>query len=450
MEGNERRFFYGWIVVAIGFVTMALAYGVRYMYPVFFVALEEQFGWTRTQTYGSFSLKMSIYAFTAPLAGALFDRFGPRKVFPIAALVVALGLIGCSQITELWHLYLFGGVLVPMGMVSMGVAPHNALLSNWFVKNRGLIIGLSTSGLGIGMLALSPFAQWLISTTGFRWAYGILGIGIFLIVAPPTALFQRHRPEDVGCLPDGEVLDPSGIETQNEPKLDMVVDRAWAETEWTVGKALHTGRFWTFFVTKFMLLIGIYGVMMHQMAYAVGLGFSKMTAATAFGLTGFLGAAAKILWGSVGDRIGREPTYSIIMFLASVAILLLLSLRDSSQVWLLYMAAILYGLGYGAIVAILAPVAADIFQGKSLGAIYGFSLIASGVGGAIGPLFSAYVYDVTGSYTWAFLVALVALNVSSALMWFVAPRKVRLVVGRARARARARESALTKMGEEKA
>jgi MFS family permease len=436
MKRRKNKLFYGWIVVAIAFFSMALVYGVRYTYPVFFVALEEEFGWTRTKIYGSFSLKMIAYAFSAPLAGALFDRWGPRRLFPVSALVIALGLVGCSQMTELWHLYLFGGLVIPLGMSSLGTAPHSALLSNWFVRNRGLVIGMATSGMGIGLLGLSPLAQWIISNFGFRWAYALMGIGVFLVIALPTALFQRHRPEDKNLLPDGETPDSEGVNVGAQPKLDMVVDRAWTETEWTLGKALCTRRFWLFFATLFFSMVGVYGVVMHEVSYAVDMGFSKITAATAFGLTGFLGAAARILWGAVGDRVGREPTYSFIMFLASVAIVLFLLMKDFSQVWLLYVAACLYGLGYGSIISLVAPVCADIFQSRFLGSIYGFALIAGGSGGALGPFLSAYIFDTMGSYTPAFLIHLASLNLSSALMWVVAPRKVRLVVGKARAHAK--------------
>jgi MFS family permease len=435
---EREKIFYGWVVVAISFVTMALAYGVRYMYPIFFVSLEESFGWTRTQTYGSFSLKMLVYGLSGPLAGFLFDRYGPRKVFPIAALVLALGLVGCSQMSSLWQLYLFGGVVVPLGMIALGLMSHNALLSNWFVKHRGTVLGLATSGLGIGMLVLAPFSQWLIASYGFRWAYAVLGIGLFMIIAPPTALFQRHKPEDKGLLPDGDLLGPEKEKVSRGMELDLVVDKEWANTEWTLKKAMETFRFWTFFFMVFFLLIGIYGVLMHQVAYAIDAGFSKMTAATAFGITGILGAVAKILWGSTSDRIGRELTYSIILSIASFGIILLMFLKDPSQVWILYTFAVCYGLGYGAIGAIMPPAAADLFQGKRLATIFGFIYIGAGTGGALGPLFSAYVFDTFGSYRIAFLTALVLINMSSVLMWFAAPRKVRLVVGKAKARAKAR------------
>jgi MFS family permease len=431
MKENQSKLFYGWIVVAIGLVTMDLASGFRYTHPVFFIPLQEEFGWTRTQINSiyTYSLATFVYVFSAPLAGALFDRYGPRKLFPVAALAIALMMVCCSQITELWHLYLFSLILIPMGAVSLGIVPHVALISNWFVKNRGLVIALGTSCLGIGgILVRTPLAQWFISNFGFRWAYALLGIGVFLVIAPLTALFQQRRPENMGLLTDGETPDLSGTGAASEPKLDMVVDRTWSETEWTIGRSLRTRRFWAFFSLEFFLAMGVYGVTVHLAPYAVGLGFSKMTAAAARAFYVGLGGPTKILWAFVGDRIGRELTYSFILFLASVAIVLLLLLRDPSLVWLLFASAILYSSSYGANMAILAPVAADLFQGKSLGAIYGFSQVASGVGRFLGPLFFGYLFDVTGGYTWAFLIALAALNISSALMWWVvAPRKVRLM-----------------------
>lgn len=436
---KELKVFYGWVVVAISFVTMGLAYGVRYIYPIFFVSLEEVFGWTRTQTYGSFSLKMLVYGVSGPLAGFLFDRYGPRKVFPLAALVLALGLVGCSQMTRLWHLYLFGGLIVPLGMIALGLMSHNALLANWFVKRRGTVLGIATSGLGIGMLTLAPLSQWFIANFGFRWAYAILGIGVFIIIAPPTAIFQRLRPDDKGLLPDGGMLRLQKDGVSRDIELDLVVDKEWANTEWTLKKAIGTLRFWVFFFMVFFMISGIYGVLMHQVAFAVDAGFSKMTAATAFGITGILGAVAKILWGITSDRIGRELTYSITLAIASLGIILLMFLRDPSQVWILYTFAVCYGLGYGAIGAIMPPAAADLFQGKRLATIFGFIYIGAGTGGALGPLFSAYIFDTFGSYRIAFLTALVLINLSSALIWLAAPRKVRLVVGRAKALAAYRE-----------
>ena len=220
--------------------------------------------------------------------------------------------------------------------------------------------------------------------------------------------------------------------------IDLVVDKEWANTEWTLKKAMRTFRFWAFFFLTFFLLLGIYGVLIHQVAYAVDIGFSKMTAATAFGITGILGAVAKILWGAISDRIGRELTYCITLSIASIGIILLMFLRDPSQAWILYTFAVCYGLGYGAIGAIMAPAAADLFQGKRLGTIFGFIYIGAGTGGAVGPLFSAYIFDTFGNYRIAFITAIVLINLSATLMWLAAPRKVRLVLGKAKALAASR------------
>ncbi|MBI1986978.1 MAG: MFS transporter [Nitrospinae bacterium] len=434
--------FYGWIVVLIAFLTMALNYSIRYSYPIFFVALEEKFGWSRTATYFAYTLQLQIYGFLGVIAGAIYDKVGPRVLFPIGAVIVFAAMIFCSQLDSLWQLYLFAGVMVPLGTICIGIVPHTALINTWFAKKRGLASGLATAGLGVGMGLSGLLGQSLISAFGFRWAYAIFGMMVLGGVVPLALLFQRRRPEDLGLLPDG---DRSGSEVRvisqrkrkkERPQVDAIVDKEWASREWPLREIVRTGRFWVFFAMKFFLVFGVYAVLIHQVHYAVGLGFSKMAAAAAFGITGLVGALGKIVMGHLSDRIGREVIHTLIMVLASLGIVVLMNIEDPSQAWMLYTYAALYGVGYGAIAAILPPMLADVYGVKALGASYGLSVLGSGLGGSLGPLFAAYLYDTTGSYQTAFTVAIAFLAFTVVLVWIFAPRKVRLVHGRALARAR--------------
>ncbi|MBI2877379.1 MAG: MFS transporter [Candidatus Tectomicrobia bacterium] len=451
-QGN--RIFYGWIVVLIAFLTMALNYSIRYAYPVFFVALEEQFGWSRTATYFAYTLQLQIYGFMGVIAGAIYDRVGPRVLFPIGATIVFVAMVFCSQLNSLWQLYLFAGVMVPLGTIAIGIVPHTALNNTWFVKKRGLASGLATAGLGVGMGISGLIGQSLISSLGFRWAYAIFGIMVLSVVVPLSLLFQKRRPQDLGLLPDGdrpeaEAQDiPLHKRKKERPKIDAIVDQAWASREWPLREIVRTRRFWVFFAVKFFLVFGVYTVLIHQVHYAVGLGFSKMAAAAAFGITGLVGALGKIIMGHLSDRVGREVTHTLIMILAVSGILTLMSIQDPSQAWKLYTYAVLYGLGYGAIAAILPPMLADVYGVKALGASYGLSVLGSGLGGSLGPLFAAYLYDTTGSYRVAFTTAIVFLVITVGLVWIFAPRKVRLVEGRAQARARKMAPAVAVAGQE--
>lgn len=436
MPGKKKRtFYYGWVIVAIAFISMAIAYALRYSFSVFSVALEEEFRWNRTSIYAAFSIVITIYGFSSPVIGHWFDRYGPRKIFPIGASVLALGLFGASQLTELWHLYLFSAIAA-FGMASLGYVTNGALVSTWFVKKRGAAVGAAVSGTGFGMFVIIGFlTPWIIQHYGFRWAYITLGIIAIGIIAPLTALFLRHRPEDMGLLPDGETEEAEpekADETKRKEKMETIVDRGWAETEWTLSKALRTHRFWALFMTVMLFPFSLYAVMMHQVQHSVDVGFDMAVAGSAFGLMGLWGMMGKFGWGFISDRIGREITFSLGILCNIVGVSLFMTLRDPSQLWMLYTFSVFFGLSYGIAQPLITAMAADLFQGRNLGAILGFVGIGVAIGGSLGPLFSGYLFDVTGSYRIAFTVAMLVITLSAASVWAASPRKVRLVAGRAR------------------
>ena len=199
---------------------------------------------------------------------------------------------------------------------------------------------------------------------------------------------------------------------------------------------IRTYRFWCFFLANSALVFGVYCALINQVDYAVDIGFTKTQAATAFSIVGGVSIFSKIFWGAVSDRIGRETTFTSIVGLAVLGIIFLIGVKSSSQVWTLFVYAGLFGLGYGAISSILPVILADTFGTKALGASYGLSVMGATFGGSVGPLFGGFVRDMTGSFRMAFATAVVFLVTSIVLVWITAPRKVRLVQGRAVARAR--------------
>lgn len=173
-----------WGVVAISFVTIALAYGLNFSFSVFFVAILEEFKWSRASIAGAFSLSSLILGISSWPGGRLVDRFGPRKIMMVGAIILSLATMASALIREVWHLYFLFGILSGLGICGLGWVPNSVLLSNWFVKNRGSMVGIAFSGMGIGILAVGPSAQYLISSLGWRTAYLVFGLAVLVLLLP--------------------------------------------------------------------------------------------------------------------------------------------------------------------------------------------------------------------------------------------------------------------------
>src|ERR1700734_36377 len=181
-------FFYGWIIIAVTFVTMAIGVNARTAFSLFFPPIIDEFGWERGVTAGAFSFGFLVSAAVSPLIGRLMDRFGPRSVMELGVALMAAGLLLAPLTTQPWHLYLTIGVLVGGGSVCLGYAGQSLYLPNWFNRRRGLAIGLAFAGVGIGSGTLLPWGRGMIDQTGWRTActamglLGVVGLGALKLV----------------------------------------------------------------------------------------------------------------------------------------------------------------------------------------------------------------------------------------------------------------------------
>lgn len=418
----RRRFYYGWVIVAVSFLTLFMALGTRYAYGVFFVAIVREFGWSRGAAAGAFSMAMISHALFAPVTGTLIDRYGPRRLFPLGAILLTLGLAAASRITSLWHLYVFFGILIAVGINTLSYSPHMSIIPKWFVRKRGLASGLVLSGIGMGTMALAPLSESLIESLGWRAAFIVLAALILFIIFPITALFQRRSPEEVGQCPE----DFEGSGQADACSGDPSTPARKSPRLWTLNEALRTGAFWHTFVVVLCNGFFINMILVHQAACVVDAGFSEMLAASALGLVGLIGSAGGILGGFLSDRIGREAAYTWGSAAALVGICLLLMLRDNTATWMLYGFVILYGVGYGTTLPVTAGTTGDLFPGNSLGRILAIQSMGYGVGGALGPYLGGYFYDLTGSYAVPFVIAMLTVAIAMYSIWMAAPRRADL------------------------
>src|ERR1700710_2149611 len=174
-------FFYGWIIVAVTFVTMAIGVTARTSFSLLFPPIIEEFNWERGVTAGAFSFGFLVSAIVSPLIGRMMDRFGPRAVMELGVVLMGGGLLLAPLTTQPWHLYLTIGVLVGGGSVWLGYSGQSLFLPNWFVRRRGLAMGIAFAGVALGSIILLPWVQTMIEQTGWRTAclaMGILGLGV--------------------------------------------------------------------------------------------------------------------------------------------------------------------------------------------------------------------------------------------------------------------------------
>src|SRR6201995_5529599 len=417
-------FFYGWIIIAVTFITMAIGVNARTAFSLFFPPIIDEFGWERGVTAGAFSFGFVVSAIVSPLIGRLMDRLGPRSVMELGVALMGSGLLLAPLTTQPWQLYLTIGVMGGAGSVCMGYSGQSLFLPNWFNRRRGLAIGLAFAGVGIGSVTLLPWVQHMIEQTGWRTACTAMGI-MLLVVLAPINLLLRKRPQDIGLQPDGDAA-PSEL----AKPVSYVVDPVWAETDWTLGRAVRTARFWWIALGYFCGLYIWYAVQVHQTKYLLEIGFSPNVAVWALGAVSLLGIPGQIALGHLSDRVGRESIWAASCLGFAICFAALVALKYVPALPLVYLMVLTQGaLGYG-LTSVMGAVVVEIFQGKHYGSIFGTIMIAALSGGAVGPWLTGVLHDFTGTYTAAFVLGIAVSLLSAIAIWQASPRKIRAVAGR--------------------
>lgn len=419
-------FFFGWIIIAVSFVTMALAVTARTAFSLMFPAMVDEFGWERGLAAGAFSFGFLVSALVSPLVGRLMDRRGPRLVIEGGVLITTAGLLSASLIRAPWHLYATLGVLVSIGCNCMSFSVQSQYLPNWFVRRRALAIGIAFSGVGVGAILILPWLQAIILGAGWRAACWTLGL-IVLAVLLPINLILAKRPQDVGLLPDGDWRSSTGGAAR---RRSNVVDAAWAGTEWTVGRALRTARFWWLVLGFFCGGFIWYAVQVHQTKYLVEVGFSAMQAAWSLGLVAMVAIPGQIALGALSDRIGREIVWTICCLGFALCYAALLALEAGPSRPLLYTMVLTQGLMGYAVANLMGAIVAEIFEGPHFASVFSLIMMSLIAGGAVGPYVTGLLHDIEGTYRGAFALSIALSVVCAISIWFAAPGQVRVVGGK--------------------
>jgi MFS family permease len=409
LKKTSKRLYYGWIIVIASFFICVMAYGGSQAFGVFFKFLRDDFGWTSAAMSGAFSFYMILRSVLAIPSGWATDKFGPRRIIILGALFLGLGLSLTSQISTLWQLYTTYGFMMGLGM-SVFYSPLLATTSRWFTKRRGLALGIVTAGIGAGTLIMAPLANYLILTHGWRVSYLIIGpaIGITIIIG---ALFLKQDQTGLAMATGREMA--AGMIAKGSKFSESDNNIAPHSAGLSLREAFSTGVFWLLCFINLLVGFGLQMILVHIVPYIQeGPRLSPTVAAAVLSIIGGTSIAGRLIMGAVSDRIGRKRALAISVFLEGIAIL---GFVNSSVSWILYLFAIIYGFGYGGHVPQLAALVGEIFGLRYVGISLGMTTLSWGIGGALGSFLAGYIFDISGSYDYAFVLGAAAMFLATVL-----------------------------------
>jgi MFS family permease len=419
---------------------MAVAISARTSFSLLYPEILTEFRWSLSVTAGAYSLGFIISMATLPIVGILMEKAGPRFVIPLGALFTAGGFVLITVINDVIGLYVAMGVLIVNGSMATSYVVHSMFLPNWFVRNRGLAVGIAFSGVGVGALVLLPLFQYIIDLNGWRTACIYMAALIVVVLLPLNIIFQRTTPQSMGLLPDGAEHPKDSSNSSQTAGSELIIDHAWANTEWTIARAACTVRFWAMFTAMFCALFVWYGIQTHQSKFLIDKGFDPSFAATALGFTAFCGIFGQIGIGALSDRIGRELSWTIALAGFGAVSVLLVLVGKSPSAELVYIAMAVQGLlGYG-MAALFGAIVAEVFAGRRAASILAVMGLGGNLGGGAGPFVLGAVHDAYGSYEVGFWLCWALSIVSILCIWIVGPSRIRMLARDARAPQRLRHS----------
>jgi MFS family permease len=377
---KQRRFFYGWVVLAVSAIVICLGMGALFSLGVFLKPIEQSMGWSRSAISTVALLNWLAMGLGSFVWGTLSDRLGTRLVAGAGGFLLGLGLVLSSQVSTLWQLQVCFGVLVGFA-VGAFYAPLTSTATKWFTANRGLAVAIVSAGIGLGILGIAPLARWL--TTLFDWRTAMLMLGdLCWLVIIPLCLLIRNAPADMGA----QAL---GGTTESVPERD-----------YTTADVLRSPQFWAIGLTHFACCAAHSGPIFHMVTHAIDQGLTAMVAATVLGVSGLASVIGRLGCGILADRFGAKRTLLVGLGLQAALVFGYVFARDTAS---FYALGVVFGVAYGGVMPLYAIVTREFFGEKIMGSAYGAVFLLSTLGMGLGSFTGGALYDRFGSYLWLYL-----------------------------------------------
>jgi MFS family permease len=399
----HHRFNLGFLAAAVFVLMSASARGVSETFAVFLLPVSKELGWSRAEAASVYAFGMLCLGLFSPVAGKLFDKFGPRFLFPLGMGCLAVGPILASQLEALWQFYLCLSLLVGFGAAALGIAVQSALLARWFQQSLTTAVAVVSGAAGVGVMIFSPVAQTFIDDLGWRNAYGSIGlivicVGILVVIAPWQKISE-------------------GRADLRRPKTE---GRHSPTSDWTFRRAVRSRPYWCLSAVHFLTAISMFAVQPQVVAFLIEQGTNPITAASAFGVSGISATCGLLIFGIIADRYGALLSVTLSYSLTISGYLLLFMMTVSPSNFLLWAFVISYGASFGSRGPVISALTARIFgRGRDLGLIMGAIFLCMGAGAAVGATMGGVIHDLTDGYIMVIAWSLTAICIPVAIFWTV-------------------------------
>lgn len=375
---------YRWVIVAAGGLIGCVAMGSLFALPIFLLPMVEATGWSNTGISAAMTIGFLAMAFASMFWGGLSDRFGPRLIVLIGAVLLVGSMYLASIASTLLQFQLLFGLAAGVAVAAF-FAPLMAAVTGWFTTQRGLAVSLVSAGIGVAPLTMTPLTAWLVATYDWRVSMQILALVAAVIIVPATFLLRRPPALERSA---GAPL--AAVAATDAPADD--VDRS----DMSVRQALLSPPFVILALTNFFCCATHSGPIFHTVSFAIVCGIAPVVAATIYSVEGITGMFGRIGFGVVADKFGAKNVLVWGLLIQAVGAL---GYLFSSTLWMFYAAAGLFGFIYAGIMPLYAVLARENFPLRMMGTIIGGTSMAGSLGMALGPVLGGWLFDTTGSYT---------------------------------------------------
>jgi MFS family permease len=369
-----RQFTYGWVVVGSVALLLMASSGTRFGLGVVFKPMVDYFGISRGELALAVSIQVLVSALSQPFVGMLVDRYGTRRVSGVGMLIVAAGLIGVSFAQNVWHVYVFYGIIASLGFAATGPASTAKIVTQWFAKRRPLAMSISHIGTTMGQFIVIPLIALVLISFNWQWSFRFLAILIIAVTSPLWwRLVRSPRPDE------REEKTGGAADTYKIP----------------LRRALTSSPFWLLAVGYFVCGFTMSFASTHIIAFADDMHIPQVAASTAVGVMSIFGVTGSIIMGYFADRTGRKNMLAFVYFLRGIAFFLLLFVNSEIG---LFAVAVVLGTSWMANTSLTASITADIYGTTAMGTLYGTLFATMPLGSAVGSAAGGFIHDLTGTY----------------------------------------------------